>query len=636
MYQALLSLIFLFIFASSAFAGKVHIKEIIGGDDADVIWENEEFKDQIHAILGTGFVYSIDYSADGQKLLLTTSFGLEIYNREYQLEKRIFTNNLVKDAMFSPKGDRVASISKEALKIWDIEKGEVILNSKNNMLPKQVAFSNNGEYVAYCGQRFKVRLVHTETGSVENILKNTDFITAIAFHPTEDYLISVGRDWSIRKFDIKTRTEENMIRAKGSVTAMSFSPDGKTLYYATEDRYLHIYDIAKRKTQSIKIKLSEFQSMAISPDGKYLTALTKKNTFFLWDLKGNKLVQMVKPEMKTPARYLNNVTVAFHPEGKEVAYVNERNEVRVITVPDGKEVATIIHSAFGSFSTNLTGEYLIATPNRHLSHKSRFFNLEQFTSKIIPHDFPVHGSIFHVSSKYFLLAGESQVSFRKVDDYKEVFSIIDDRIGFPYAVAYSPRYNYVALSTNLNNMMVLDLNKKKMIKILKFPNPVLTLAFDYSGKRLVAGNNDLMVFNLKDWTAKIMYSYIGGTNSMDASLSRNWVVLGDVRKLIHLVNIEKGDVRSKKKLAQGKVPVAFDKDGRYVAYGGYGVVGYWDIFRDRMTDFKGYKAQVEKVAFSRDQKYILSLGREDGLIFITKREKKKKGEDKSKEKKDKE
>lgn len=634
MYRLILFILFALIIVQSSFANKVHIKEIISSDDTEVIWENEEFKDQIHAILGTGFVFSLDYSPDGQKLLVTSSFGLEIYNREYQLEKRIFTNNLVKDAVFSPKGDKVASISKEALKIWDIEKGEILLNSKNNMLPKQVVFSNNGEYAAYCGQRFRVKLVHTETGSVESILKNNNYITAIAFHPTEDYLISVGRDWSIRKFDIKTRTEENMIRAKGSVTAMSFSPDGTKLYYATEDRFLHIYDIKKKKTESIKIKLSAFQSMSISPDGQYLTALTQKNTFFLWDLKANKLVQIVKPEMKTPERYLNNVSVAFHPEGQEVAYVNERNEVCIVTVPDGKEVATLIHSAFGSFSSNLTGEYLIATPNRHLTHKSRFFNLEEFTSKIIPHDFPVHASVFHASSKYFLLAGESQVSFRKLDDYKEVFSIIDDRIGYPYAIAYSPRLNYVALSSNLNNMMVFNLKQKKLIKILQFPNPVLTLAFDYSGKRLIAGNNDLMVFNLDNWKARIMYSYIGGTNSMDASLSRNWVVLGDVRKLIHLVNIEKGDVRSRKKLTQGKVPVAFDKDGRYVAYGGYGIVGYWDIFKDRMTDFTGYKAQVEKVAFSRDQKYIYSLGREDGLIFITKREKVKK-KDKSKEKKDK-
>ncbi len=610
--------IIIILFLSQMLSAKGSLTEITDINDPDVIWEGTEFRKQIKGVIGNGFLYSMDYAQDGKSLLLASSFGIELYDSKYQLDKRVFTQDLIKDAAFSPDGKSVVTLSRDALKLWDIPNKKVRRLSQVKMIPRQVLFSPKGDYIAYCGYRFAVQLIHTDTGSVETILKHKNFTTSIAFHPTEAYIVSGSQDQTVRIYSLKDRVDKVLYDAKEDVTSLIFSPKGHYLYIATKNSSLKIMDFRTRKVTNYQFKFKGIQAMAVSPDNKYMAFYTLANRFILWDIRKNTIVKRIGPANPLPSRYLNSKSLAFHPNGKKVTYINERNQVVVVDVASGKILALKEHGAYGAFSASWNGQYLLASGAPLLDMDSHLIRLKHSKTTLIKPGFKVVRSTFHPDSKRFLLAGEGKIAYYKVKTLKQEFSLKDDEFGLPYSVNIAPKSQLAAISTSENNVLFIDLKKKEITKVIDLESPAFSISFDHTGKRLAMGHSDLDIYDIERNTTKTLYSYIGGTNTLASSLTRNWIVLGDLRRLLHLVNIDTGEVRSKPKGSFGKSPVAFSYRGRYVAFGGYKSVGVWDTFKDKIREFKGYKSFVEQVAFSRDGKYVYSLGREDGLIMITK------------------
>ncbi len=613
--------IILMMLAPKIFANN-SMKEIIKSNDRTIIWEDRDFRNQIEGVVGNGFLYSMDYSKTGNRFLLTSSFGLEIYNNQYRLTKRIFSKDLVVDACFSPDGKYVATISKDALKVWDINRGTVREVSKNDMIPRQIAFDSTGEYVAIAGHRFDVKLINIRTGSREKILKHKSFVTSIAFHPTEPVLVSGSRDETVRIFSFKTRVSRVLAKPKDEIVSLTFSPDGSYLFIATKNGSVQIMNFKSNKMSELELDVSHFQAMCISPDNKYFAGYTLNNIFVIWDLQNDELVKKINPQVKTPSRYLNNKSVVFNSTRNQVAYINEKNQLAIVSLPTGKLSIITDHSAFGGFSLSENGKYMVCTPNQLIGNNTRFIKLNKALHKSevfqVTHPFLANSSAFHPTNKTFLLGGQGRVGFYDMNKLKEIVAFKNSKIGNVYGTTISPDGYLAAVSTSNSNVFLFDLKKRRIKKILEFSGPPFAITFSNSSRYLILGHSDLEVYDIRYNKSRSLYAYIGGTNTISANSKAEQVVIGDFRKYLHLINIRTGHVRSKKIRAFGKPPVSFSSDGRYVAFGGFKTVGVWDPYLNKAKYYRGYKSYIEAVAFSKNGKYIYSLGKEDGLIIITK------------------
>ncbi len=587
-------------------------------DSKDIVWEQRKKYTYIQGVIGHGYIHGVEYSKDGNFLILATSFGVEIYDKDNQLIKRIYTNDMIRDATMSPDGKQIITVSRDGFKSWDIQSNQVKLLRKTRIIPRQVIYSPDGNYIAVSGQQFFVNLIHTKSNHMENILRHNNFITSIAFHPSSKSIVSAGRDNKIKLLSMDSREEKILFTTDDTITSLAFSPDGKYLFIAVDDRKFIIYNINSGNSNTFKLSTSPFYSMDISQNNSYLAAQTKKNKFILWDLNTNRIILKINPRKRLSSRFLNNNSVAFHPTGNSVAYITEGNNIAIVTVSDRKIKYLKNHSAFGSFSLSSGGDYILGIPGQLINEQIRLIRLKDNSTKIIKNKYKALQSVFHITRNLFIIGGKGKLSSYYLSSAELDYTFRHPSIGKILSMATSPYHDILAMSTSKNNVLLFDLYQKKIVKSIQLETPALCLSFNHSGKQLIIGNSDVILYDMKRNYMKSLYSYIGGSYTIATSPTRNWVAIGGFRNMIHIVDSDSGQVRDMPKRSFGKAPVAFSSDGRYIAFAGYKSVGIWDTFRNRKFEFGGYKEFIESLWFSPDGHYIYSLGKEDGLIYITK------------------
>jgi WD40 repeat protein/tRNA A-37 threonylcarbamoyl transferase component Bud32 len=251
-----------------------------------------------------------------------------------------------------------------------------------------VAFGPDERLLASGGVDTTVRLWDTFTGKQVHVLEgHTGRVNGIAFSPDGKRLVSGSADKMVMMWD--TATGRKLLSLSGHeapVKAITFSPDGRQIYSGSVDKVVRVWDAENGQAKAIELaghnKIA--RGMAFDPSGDriawsttpvglnrltpiavcdrstgdafYSIQMKDVSTGPVFSLDGKFLAcgtTELKPRLLTwdadnaQARLtltghgLAITSVAFSPDGKQLASASEDQTIKVWDVGTGKEAATL-------------------------------------------------------------------------------------------------------------------------------------------------------------------------------------------------------------------------------------------------------------------------------------------------------
>jgi hypothetical protein len=147
---------------------------------------------------------------------------------------------------FSPDGQRLASASRDAVKVWDATSGREALTLRGHTGGvMSVAFSPDGQRLASASSVDKTVRVWDATSGQEalTLRGHSDNVYGVAFSPDGQRLASASRDGTVKVWDSTSGQEALTLRGHtDQVLSVAFSPDGRRLASGRGDGTLIIWD----------------------------------------------------------------------------------------------------------------------------------------------------------------------------------------------------------------------------------------------------------------------------------------------------------------------------------------------------------------------------------------------------------
>jgi len=203
-------------------------------------------------------------------------------------------------ATFSNDGKQLATLSENgSIMIFDVSEGRPSIMegqietrvTKDPFAPKQLAFSPNGELIAYFGGRTVGVWDVKSKKQLTTLSGHKDFITSIAFDPDGQFMATASADGTAKMWEITPLKELLVLTTPEEFVGFNsirFTPDGKRLAGALGDTVKE-WD-ANSGTELLPSVLkddSQISSVAYSPDWKLFAYLSSTNVN-IWDTSSRK------------------------------------------------------------------------------------------------------------------------------------------------------------------------------------------------------------------------------------------------------------------------------------------------------------------------------------------------------------
>lgn len=208
----------------------------------------------------------------------------------YNVEKIITTNDYVDLITFCPKGKYVAFQSNNTIKIWDIDKSQII----------------------------------------KTLEGHTDYIKSISFNPDGNKLISASRDHTIRVWDIESGRCIKTIKSHlDSVNSASYSPNGRQIVSASDDKTIRIWDAKNYKCISVNENKEGVYFASFMTDGDNIISVSE--TISIWDR------SLLRKTQEISGRF-----ISINKDCSLVALKGDNNSIMIYDISSGECVQTLL------------------------------------------------------------------------------------------------------------------------------------------------------------------------------------------------------------------------------------------------------------------------------------------------------
>ena len=487
--------------------------------------------------------------------------------------------------VLSPNGAALAFEGEDrVLRLWDVAAGmEKARLQGHPSSVRSVALSVDGRILASGGDDGVIRLWEMATGRERTRLKgHLGTVLSTDFSPTGARLASGGQDGVVRLWDVASGAQELTLEGhSGPIWSVDFSPDEDLLASAGEDGTVRLWDL-KKATQHAQFEdgLRPVWSVAFSPDGRQIASAGFDPVVRIRKVSTGRNVRRIHLQDGLVR------SIVFSPDGKLVATGGDASAIRLWDVFTGRPV-----QSFAGRSDDDVRCLAFSSDGRLLGSGSGSGTLnlwEVATGKELAY---VRADSFHVWSIAFLPDAQRLVSGGE-DGPIRIWDIGPTSVDPPFlatplthvrqaAVAFSPLGHLIAAGGVDGAVHLWDLDNQQEESLLTgHTSGVRSLAFSPDGAVLVSGGRDRTV---RLWSM-----------AMRAEIMRLETALT-------------GDF----------APVAYSRDGQYVAFGhGQGVVWVWSVPEERkQARLESEGADFTCLAFSPDGK-SLALGTLAGTVEL--------------------
>ena len=349
----------------------------------------------------SGFVWFVEFSSDGQRLLTTASEGDDRFARiwdartglplteslrlenpvgafarfspdgqrivtassEYTAEIRdsrtgrlvvppLQHHDVVIGAQFSPDSKRVVTASSDRTgRVWDANTGKPLTEPLlHDSKLGGVEFAPDGKHVVTWCVDNSVTVWDVDTGRlVTKSIKHAQELFCLAISPDGQRIVTAAKDgarvWSVSTGALLA----GPMKHEGGVLSAQFSPDGELVVTASWDDTARIWDSHTGQQVTLPLRhKNEVNFAQFSPDGRRVVTASKDSTARVWDaFTGQPLTQ--------PLRHEGRVNHArFSPDGQRVVTASSDHTARIWDIRSGQGLALALPHASYVYSARFS------------------------------------------------------------------------------------------------------------------------------------------------------------------------------------------------------------------------------------------------------------------------------------------
>ncbi|HTU21751.1 MAG TPA: protein kinase [Gemmataceae bacterium] len=469
-----------------------------------------------------------------------------------------------------------------ALRLWDVNKKQMIATMRTSRPVRSVAFSSDGKYLATAELDHTIKLRDPNSGAA---------LATLSGH-------------------------------KAGVNSVAFSADCKMLAAAGLDHEVSVWDVAERKQRLRLIGHTDFVlAVAFSPDGKTMASVSRDHTGILWDLDSG------KARVRLRGHRAGVECVAFAPNGKTVATGAWGGLVKLWEVADGKERSSLQGPGGSIFCLAYAPDgKTLAASGPGARGNVRFWDADSGeVRETLQTNVPsIYSIAFSPDGKRLAVTSPTgAVKLWDLADRKELAEVrsTNDRFFEPHpvlALAYAPDGKSVAVAGEDGGVQLCDVGTGIQRHVLKGHSDVVTcLAFSPDGTLLATGSPDQKIKLWDTASGKEVRTLEGHTSWVYAlafAPDGKTLASGSYDRTIRLWDAATGKnqriLKGHKASVRG---VVFAPDGKTLAScSSDRTLKVWDVATgEALLKLKGHEGAVKALAFSADGKTLASASEDN-------------------------
>ena len=280
-----------------------------------------------------GMVRAIDVSPDGS-MVITASFDFTARLWDFGTQSEIAVLDAhegpVTSAVFSPDGGFAVTTSDDKTAIiWSVPEGKVVHRLVGHAHKVMAAaVSEDGTKVATGSWDKTIRIWDAKTGKSLRVIEVSAPVNDVAFVNEGDWIAAGGHDAKISLWSIADGRLQGLLEGhRQGITKLSPLPGGRRLLSASIDRTLRIWDVVEGRLISTLLhsetRTGQVYGAAVSSDGTKALSAGRDGRLIVWDLKTEQIINTINAHDKIvwAVRFSPNALFALTASADEHAAV---------------------------------------------------------------------------------------------------------------------------------------------------------------------------------------------------------------------------------------------------------------------------------------------------------------------------
>jgi len=470
---------------------------------------------------------------------------------------------------FSPDGTALVSASADrTLRLWDVQsrKLRAVLTSHSEP-PSDAAFSSDGKTLVSVDTSGATYLWDAGSGErIDSLTKEEQPISSVAFVPETLTFVSAGQDGAVKYRNIGERQRAFQFKAHSThIYALAVSPNGRLLATGGKDKTPRLWEVKSgRKIAELGGHAGSVKCLAFSGSGRLLASGSADNTVKIWSIDlGSSRIR----EITTLRGHTGSVlSVAFSPDDKSL--VSASGSVKVWDVPP--------------------------RPNPLV--------LSEHSAGVLDVAFAPDGSVAVSGAQDGTMRLWRSPTGRSMGTFNAHLRAVS-------AVTFSPDGKRLASGGMDNVIRIWDAKTKEMLATLTgHTKPVTAIAFSPDGRTLASGGPDQTVrlWRIPEYRERVkLKGHTGTVTGLAFSPDGKALASGSWDKVVYCWDV--ASARKTDSVFTDCLAVAFSRDGRTLATGGYCTIGLWEYpSLKEKASLTGHKGWVTALDFCPDGRALAS------------------------------